>query len=298
MSASQSGSTMNRSSNGFSKASSKWLQDTAFEQGTMQQMAEATGGKSFYNTNGLKEAVGKAIEAGSNYYTIAYTPANRDWNGNFRKIQIRVNRRGLTLAYRRGYFADDPNKATPNNESPSALTGATQYSAIRSSMLHGAPDPTELIFVADVRPSSSETETSPAPRNQASKKLSGPFRRYAVNFRVNPKQLSCAIGPDEAHSCALAFLTYVYDGDGTAINMQTDALTIKIAPDRFASTMSRIFTCRQEISVPVKGEYYLRIGLRDRNSDKVGALEVAVATVAKLPPAAATGAPTGKAESK
>ena len=46
-------------------------------------MAEATGGEAFMNTNGLKEAIGKAIEAGSNYYTIAYTPTNRDWNGDF-----------------------------------------------------------------------------------------------------------------------------------------------------------------------------------------------------------------------
>ena len=37
------------------------------EQASMQQIAEQTGGKEFLNTNGLKEAVGSAIEKGSNY---------------------------------------------------------------------------------------------------------------------------------------------------------------------------------------------------------------------------------------
>jgi len=39
----------------------------------------------------------------------------------------------------------------------------------------------------------------------------------------------------------------------------------------------------QQISVPVKGEYYLRLGMRDIASDHVGAVELPVATVAKLP---------------
>jgi hypothetical protein len=39
---------------------------------------------------------------------------------------------------------------------------------------------------------------------------------------------------------------------------------------------------RQEISVPVKGEYFLRIGVHDLTSDKVGALEVPVDSVSHL----------------
>ena len=64
LSATQSGSTMNRQPNGFANANTKWFQQTSEEQGTMQQMAEATGGRAFVNTNGLKEAVEKAIESG------------------------------------------------------------------------------------------------------------------------------------------------------------------------------------------------------------------------------------------
>jgi VWFA-related protein len=299
--ASQNGSTMNSKPNGFANANAKWFQNTAGEQGTMQSMAEATGGKSFTNTNGLKEAVGKAIEAGSNYYTIAYTPTDQDWNGNFRKIQIKVDRPGVSLAYRRGYFADDPNKPAHRSGQENSISNATQYSAVRASMVHGAPDPTELIFVANVRPSTGATEASTAPGNQAGKKLSGPFRRYKVTFLANPRVVNCAAGADGLHHCALAFLTFVYDGDGVLVNMQINDLTFNIPPEKYADAMSHNFVYRQEISVPVKGEYYLRIGMHDGNTDNVGALEVPVAAVAKLEPAAALpamAAPTGDPESK
>ncbi len=207
----------------------------------------------------------------------------------------------MSLAYRRGYFADDPDKPAHRNGQQNPISNATQYNAVRASMLHGAPDPTELIFVATVRPSTGETEVSTAPGNQAGKKLSGPFRRYRVTFVANPKVVNCAAGTDGLYHCALAFLTFVYDGYGNLVNMQTNDLTFNIPPEKYAEAMNHNFVYRQEISVPVKGEYYLRIGMRDGNTDKVGALEVPVSAVAKLAPAAAlstTEAPTGSPEPK
>ena len=113
--------------------------------------------------------------------------------------------------------------------------------------------------------------------------------------------MNCAAGTDGLHRCALAFLTFVYDGDGNLVNMQTNDLTFNIPPEKYGDAMNHNFVYRQEISVPVKGEYYLRIGVRDGNTDNVGALEVPVTAVAKLPPAAAlsaTEAPTGSPEPK
>jgi VWFA-related protein len=290
LSASQSGSTMNKKANGFGNAYSKWTTNTASEQSTMLQMAQATGGRAFVNTNGLKEAVEKAVEAGSNYYTIAYTPENRKWNGDFRKIQVKVDKPGVSLAYRHGYFGDDPDKPAHKNGPENALTGTTQYSAIRAAMLHGGPDPTELIFVASVRPSTGDTETAPALGNQASKKLSGPFKRFTVTFVANPKQVNCPVGTDGAHHCALEFLTFLYNSDGTLLNMQTNGIGASIPAEKYADAMQHNFNYRQEISVPLKGEYYLRLGMRDGNTDNVGALEFPVEAVGKLPAMAQTGA--------
>jgi VWFA-related protein len=299
LSATQSGSTMTRTPDGFAKANAKWTQNTAQEQGTMQQMALATGGRAFVNTNDLKESVEKAIDEGSNYYTIAYTPTNRDWNGNYRKIQIKVSQPGTTLAYRRGYFADDLAKQ-PNGAQPGAPhADPARYSAFRAAMQRGGPEPTEIIFLASVRPSSADTETALAPGNQPGKKASGPYRRYTVTFIANSRELNCEAAPDGVHHCAFQFLSVVYDDDGTPIVQQGNGINADIPADRYAALMKENVTYSQQISVPVKGAYYLRVGIRDAMTDRVGAVEIPIAAVAKLPPpapqaAAPTAAPGQK----
>ncbi len=224
--ASQTGSTMTRNANGFAKANAKFFQNTAEEHGTMNQMAQETGGKAFVNTNGLKEAIGKAVEAGSNYYTVAYTPADRNWNGKFRKIQVKLDHPGVTLSYRRGYFADDPAMPAHRGQPGNPVNDPNQYSAIRSAMIHGGPDPTELVFLADVHPTAADSEPSLAPGNQAGKKITGPYRRYNVNFIAKPTEVNCPATPDGVHHCALDFLTFVYDNDGTLLNLQTNAVSV------------------------------------------------------------------------
>lgn len=299
LSATQSGSTMNRKPNGFANAYAKWSANTASEHGTMEQMAEATGGKAFVNTNDLKKAIEDAIEIGSNYYTVAYTPENRNWNGAFRKIQVKVDRTGLTLAYRRGYFAEDPLGPQHLIAAQNAKAEATEYSALRTAMLRGGPDPTELIFVASVRPSSVDAEPAIVQTNQASKKLSGPYRRYSVIFLTNPREVNWTPTPDGVHHCTLEFLTFVYDADGKLVNMQTNGISANIPAGKFSELLKQNIEYQQQISVPVKGEYYLRLGMRDAGTDRVGALELPVATVAKLPPLAAEGAaPTAAAPQK
>jgi VWFA-related protein len=282
--ASQSGSTMMRTPNGFAKANAKFNQNTADEHGTMNQMADATGGKAYVNTNGLKEAVEKAIDAGSNYYSLAYTPTNHEWNGSFRRIQVKLDRPGVNLAYRRGYFADDPTGSKRSDAPQDAKLEVPPYNALRAAMQRGAPDPTQVVFVAKVVPATADSEPTPAPGNQPGKKISGPFRRYTVDFMINPREIDCPPAPDGVHHCEAEFVTFVYDGDGKLINAQSNGIRINLPAANYAEALQRNFGYVQQISVPVKGEYFLRIGVRDNTTNRVGALELPVTSVAKLPP--------------
>src|SRR5205085_10811324 len=74
----------------------------------MNQIAESTGGKAYYNRNDIDHAVALSIADGSTYYTVAYYPEDRDWNGKFRKVEIKLARPGLRARYRQGYYATDP----------------------------------------------------------------------------------------------------------------------------------------------------------------------------------------------
>ncbi|MGD0732357.1 MAG: VWA domain-containing protein [Terracidiphilus sp.] len=288
MNASNSGRKYANNPSAFSNDNTKFSQQTADEHATMKQMADATGGEAFINTNDLTKAVANAIAAGSNYYTLTYTPPNGDWKGEYRKIQVKVARQGLTLAYRRGYYADDPRAPVHHGEMVvSSGSGPAPYSAMRTAMLRGGPDPTEVLFKAGVRPSSADTEATVAPGNQASQKAQGPFRRYTVSFAIVPNGIDCAATPDGVHHCHLESMIFVYDADGVLLNSQSKGFKADIPADRAAALLAGGLHFKQEISVPVKGESYLRIGIHDVTTDRVGAVELPVAAVSKLPPAAA-----------
>jgi VWFA-related protein len=266
----------------------------AAEAATMYQIAKATGGKAFVNTNGLKDAVEEAIRDGSNYYTLAYTPTDPTQKSDYRKIEVKLDKPKAALDYRRGYYAQDPDKAP--QQVPAARPAGPQYSAMRAAMVHGSPQPTQIILVTDVRPSVPGTEPAAASGNQPARGVSGPFRRYTVTFMTTPGEMNCAASHDGLHHCAMEFLTFVFDANGTRVNLQTSALSFDVPADRFAWLQTQSFSYSQQISVPVKGEYFLRLGMQNLTDGRVGVVELPVSEIAKLPalsegvsgPAAAT----------
>ena len=113
-------------------------QKTFDDNATMYQMAIDTGGHAYVNTNDIAKSIDSALSHGANYYTIAYTPTDPNWNGNFRTIQVKLAQQGYTLAYRRGYFADDPDTLPKNSTAPGSTAPAAS-DAMRLALLRGGP---------------------------------------------------------------------------------------------------------------------------------------------------------------
>ena len=82
----------------------------AFQHMDLDAIAQQTGGKAYYNTNGLKEVIAEIVANGSNYYTLAYSTTNQKWEGQFRHIKLKLSRAGLHVQYRQGYYAIDRSK--------------------------------------------------------------------------------------------------------------------------------------------------------------------------------------------
>jgi hypothetical protein len=76
----------------------------------MKEIAAETGGAAFINRNDIHTGVERAMADLAASYTIGYYPANKNWDGNYRTISVKVNREGAELRHRRGYFALDPTK--------------------------------------------------------------------------------------------------------------------------------------------------------------------------------------------
>jgi VWFA-related protein len=274
----------------------KFSTDTVAEHSTMSQMAEATGGHAFYNTNGLTQAVATAINDGSNFYTLTYTPANPARDGKFRKIKVQLARSGVNLAYRRGYYADDPDKGPPpakgqpqqSNVADSAVTAGAPnpMQAMRVAMMRGSPTPSEIIMKVAVFPvgSSTQTEDTPAPNNILSEKVHGPFRRYSVSYAIVPSDITFLRNPDGKIHAAFELAILVFNPAGVLLNRISTQLRIASPLDDLKKNVANGIQYRQEISAPAKGEYFLRIVVHDLTRDRLGAVEVATSEVKNLQP--------------
>jgi VWFA-related protein len=70
-----------------------------------KDLAEQSGGRAYYDTNDFAGAVRKAIDDSASTYILNYYPDHNKWNGEFREIKVKVNRSGLEVRARKGYYA-------------------------------------------------------------------------------------------------------------------------------------------------------------------------------------------------
>lgn len=71
----------------------------------MQELAESTGGFAVTNTNQIALPMQRVMEDIRTHYEVAYTPSAKNYDGHFRKIQVRITRPHVTVQTRSGYFA-------------------------------------------------------------------------------------------------------------------------------------------------------------------------------------------------
>jgi VWFA-related protein len=93
---------------------------------TMDNIAAGTGGRAFYNGNDIAASIRHAIDDSLVSYAIGYYPDHNKWDGTFREINVKVNRPGISLRYRGGYFA------TPEGTDAAAQQKQVLADAVRS----------------------------------------------------------------------------------------------------------------------------------------------------------------------
>jgi VWFA-related protein len=90
--------------------------------GVMEDLAKRTGGRAFYNTNDILGSVRRVVDDSSITYVLAYEPRGVKWNGQFRKISVKVAQRGVRLQYRNGYSALPAKKLSDSGSSAAIAT--------------------------------------------------------------------------------------------------------------------------------------------------------------------------------
>ena len=74
-------------------------------QETLTTLAGDTGGKAFLDSNDLGLVFDRVQRDTSVYYVLGYRSSNPLRDGKYRHIQVKINRQGLNLEFRKGYYA-------------------------------------------------------------------------------------------------------------------------------------------------------------------------------------------------
>jgi VWFA-related protein len=290
--AANSGRNYGRQPGAFAAANNKFNTSQATEHSTMENVAEDTGGKAAYNTNGIAAAVANAVNSGSNYYTISYSPSDKREDGGYRNIKVDLvgaqSTQNLQLSYRHGYYADDvDNRKTETAAANSPAQGASANAAYqRAAMSRGAPTPQDLLFKVRVVPTSATTETSVAKDNNLDKSVSptGPFRRYAVDYVALPDEFTLSAQPNGTHTGKLQFMVYVFDTDGILLNATGQTIALSLTPESYKRFRQGVIKDHIEVSVPTRVDTFLRVGIEDVDANKFGVVEVPTGPLSHLTP--------------
>ena len=165
------------------------------------RLAKATGGRALYGRNDVDAEIGTSIREGSSFYTLTYRPSNTSMDPQkFRKIRVTLDRPGLTVTTREGYYLQrGPAPVNPTNPSRrlafdlvSAENSTMAYDGVPLTIRPSASDPDSFTVHVDARGLNWSTATETEPRHAEVVVMSTTFdkknkelKRSAKSIKVN-----------------------------------------------------------------------------------------------------------------
>ena len=227
----------------------------------MKALAGNTGGKAFYNRNDLGNAVAEAAADGSAYYTLGYNPANKENDGKFRKIEVKLAKKGYKLRYRRGYYATEPEEesqvAESDTEAPTEGVSAPDERnllQLRSALFHPLP-PTGLTLYTQVSP-----PKQPGPAS------------VMVQILVDAKTVTFRDAPGQSQRIDLDFVLAAFTPQGAQLKNSAERFRKTLNPAQHQKVMEGGMLYPMNLRLE-PGRYVLRMLVRDNFSGKLGRVD-------------------------
>lgn len=231
----------------------------------METLAKDTGGEAFYNTNGLGDAITRAVNEGSRYYTLTYSPSNETLDSKYRTIKVRLTHENYKLSYRRGYFADPPKPQSASSTGPF-------NDHLLPFVSFGLPNFDQIIFDVRARPSVPQPTSQSSPAGVIAGRAA-PGTRYSVNIAIPLDGLKLTTTPDGSRHDTLEVMLIAFGPDGTPLNLVASNVPFTIKPENFAYYQNVGMQFHDEIDVP-SGGAYLRAAIYDASSGNIGTLQI------------------------
>jgi VWFA-related protein len=215
----------------------RWLRD----------LAQQTGGATIAETNDYRAPLRTAMEEVRTYYEAAYMPHIELYDGKFRKISVRVDRPGVVVHTRSGYFA-----------LPQLQGGQQLYTyelpLLNSLTANTASPPKDVAFEVA------------AERFNAR----GPKIEYMLTLEAPLKGLTFTPQPDQKTSSVdAALLLVLRNPNGEIVQKFSKDFAVQVALDKVDAYKAGNLLQTFHTELP-SGTYTLEAAVMDRNSDKIG----------------------------
>jgi len=242
-----------------------------------QMVAEATGGVAYSETNNMATAVDKALNDGANYYSVSYIPPSTKYDGAYHKIDVKVDRPGVNLTFRKGYYADDVTRMKmPPGLSLSMTPPPAKDGNMKVPMSRGLPTSSDILFDVGVQPSATPRKPGAPLLGTLNPGLQGKrLTRYGLQYAVPSQQILFKSGKNASHDGNLDFDVAVFDSNDKLLTGLSQVVKVNLSDDKYRQMLANQEPIQlfQQIDLP-PGPLFLRVGVLDHNSDKVGTLEL------------------------
>jgi len=252
----------------FSRDAARDLVNRTSNSAAMDQLASGTGGQAFYQSNNLSQSIASAIQNGSHYYTLVYTPPSAQMDGKYHRIEVKLVEGKANLAYRRGYYADSPSTEAK------AAKSTLQADPLPALLVNGLPASTQILYQARIVPIVPQP-VADAARAGGNGKLAGPLTRYKVDLIINPSTIKLDLAPDLMHNGKIEVAVIAYDQTGKPLNWTGETLGLTLNPASYAQVERIGIPVHLQLDLPAEG-LSLATGVYDLAAHKAGTLEIAL----------------------
>jgi VWFA-related protein len=212
---------------------------------TLAALAADTGGRTFYDLNDLGPAFEEVQRENSSYYLLGYTPSNPRSDGRFRRIRVEVDRPGLKIQARPGYFAPKDFRQFTREDKEVQLEQAMDLDVPF----------VDLPFVVDTA------------------YFRRPDKKFTVVLAAKiPGSQVAFLKKSGKHETEFDFAWKVTDAQKHTVAALRDTLPVKMTDETYQEIVSGNLLYEGEISLP-PGKYDLKAVVRENQGGKIGTFE-------------------------
>jgi hypothetical protein len=147
-------------------------------------------------------------------------------------------------------------------------------------MMRGALESTEVLFHVAATLAPTQDAALPPGNNPDPKAMKPPFRHVTLAYNVDINGIQFDPADDGSYHGQFEYGVNVYDaGDGKLVNSNFMSAKPALPPAVYQSMLTGGAKLKQEIDLPAKGNFVLRIGVHDLTTDRVGALEIPASSI-------------------